>query len=330
MTLRFRKRIFMAPEGGNDGGTATATPAPAAPAAPEPGQQDNANPGIPASTPATGLLKKSTPGGEPPDPSPASPSPDPASVPTPGQIADRPEYIAEQFWNVESGVPKVEELSKSYNELRNQNNKLMADKGKGAPEKAEDYLTDYKPPLRSRPSGDQKEGDVMDRYGDLDAADPVFVAMAKFAKNGNMSPANFTDGMQELMEALHPLLPEPFNAETEAALLGEGAEQMIKINEDWVNGLAGRGILNEKQHDLLLGFSSTAAGVELVNILRQNSGEKPIPKNLNGGIPTGVKTGAECAAMMEDDRYRADGPAGDAFRAEVDKEFAKTHGTGPA
>ena len=47
------------------------------------------------------------------------------------------------------------------------------------------------------------------------------------------------------------------------------------------------------------------------------SSTKPIPKNLNGGVPTGRKTPEECAAMMDDERYRADGPAGDAYRAEV-------------
>ena len=76
-----------------------------------------------------------------------------------------------------------------------------------------------------------------------------------------------------------------------------------------------------------LGFGSTALGVQLTNKLRLNSGEKPIPGKLNGNANKGRKTPDECQAMMDDERYRADGAAGDAFRAEVDKAFAETFGT---
>jgi len=247
-----------------------------------------------------------------------------------GEIAERPDYIAEQFWDKEKGVLKDEALSTSYNDLRKEFNKLNQEKSNGAPKDAQDYLTDYKPPHRARPAEGQKDGDELDRYGELDAKDPVFVAMASFAKKGNMSPGDFTDGMQELMETLHPLLPEPFNPEKEKAILGESAEHIIKTNRDWIDTLARNGIVNEDEFNLLLGFGSTALGVQLTNKLRLNSGEKPIPVNLNGGANKGRKTPAECAAMMEDDLYRADGPAGDAFRAEVDKAFAETYGTDPA
>ncbi len=304
---------------------ATATPETAAPAEGT-GSENNSNGNSPQAESSEGLLASA--GGE--DEA-AAPAPEtPGTTPEPGTIADRPEYIAEQFWNTESGTPKVEELSKSYNELRNQNNKLMAEKGKGAPEEAGEYLKDYKPPHRSRPSGDQKEGDVLDRFGELDAGDPVFVAISKFAKNGNMSKGQFDDGMQTLMEELHGILPEPFNPEKEKGLLGEGAEQMIKTNRSWIDTLARNGVVNEDEFNLLLGFGSTALGVQLTNKLRLNSGEKPIPGKLNGNANTGRKTPDECQAMMADERYYADGPAGDAFRAEVDKAFAETFGTNPA
>jgi len=302
---------------------AETTPPAATPPADNPGGNN------PPANQAPGLLADA--GNENSGTPPAAETTPPASeTPAPGTITERPAYIAEQFWDKDSGTPKVEALSTSYNELRNQNNKLMQEKGNGAPEKAEEYLTDYKPPHRGRPSGDQKEGDVLDRYGDLDPQDPVFVAMAKFAKNGNMSPANFTDGMQDLMEALHPLLPEPFDGEKEKAILGEGGEHMIKTNRDWLDTLARNGVVNEDEFNLLLGFGSTALGVQLTNKLRLNSGEKPIPRDLNGGANKGRKTPDECSAMMEDERYHADGPAGDAYRAEVDAAFAATYGTDAA
>lgn len=261
---------------------------------------------------------------------PAPEAKDPTATPEPGTIAERPAYIAEQFWDVEKGTLKDEALANSYNELRNKFNKLSQDKGGKAPEKAEDYLVDYKPPHRARPSDGQKDGDLLDRYGELDPKDPVFVAMANFAKKGGMSPADFNDGMQELMETLHPILPEVFNPAKEKALLGEGAEQMIKTNRGWIDTLARNGVVNEDEFNLLLGFGATALGVQLTNKLRLNSGEKPIPVNLNGGANKGRKTPDECQAMMADERYHADGAVGDAYRAEVDKAFAETFGTDPA
>ena len=265
----------------------------------------------PKADPAKGLLADA-PGTDPTSaPAPDTTTPGTAPAPEPGTIAERPAYIAEQFWDKEKGALKDEALSTSYNELRKEFNKLSQEKGQQSPDKAEDYLVDYKPPHRSRPSGEQKEGDVLDRYGDLDPQDPVFVAMANFAKKGNMSPADFTDGMQELMETLHPLLPDVFNPEKEKALLGEGAEHMINTNRDWINTLARNGVVNEDEFNLLLGFGGTALGVQLTNKLRLNSGEKPSPGKLNGAANKGRKTPDECAAMMQDERYHADGPAGE-------------------
>ncbi len=310
--------------------------APAAPATPgsTPAPEDNSSGNSPPASPAPGLLADggNKSGAEPP--ATETPSPDPG----PGKIAERPEYIAEQFWDPATGTLKDEALANSYNDLRKEFNKLSQDKGNGAPENAEDYLVDYKPPHRSRPSGDQKEGDVLDRYGDLDAKDPVFVAMAKFAKDANMSPAQFTDGMQELMETLHPLLPKPYNEEKEKEILGEGAENMINTNRDWIDTLARNGVVNEDEFNLLLGFGSTALGVQLTNKLRLNSGEKPIPVNLNGGENKGRKSPDECAALMAvettpgsgDLLKDADTPAGAAHRNAIDKAFATTYGTDSA
>jgi len=291
----------------------------------ESNSESNSNRNSPKPNQAPGLLVDAGSDGE--TPSPTTETPDTPVAPDPGTIAERPEYISEQFWDLEKGTLKDEALAASYNELRMEFNKLSQEKGQEGPEKAEDYLVDYKPPHRSRPSGDQKDGDVLDRYGDLDPKDPVFAAMANFAKKGNMSPADFTDGMQELMETLHPLLPEVFNPEKEKALLGEGAEHMIQTNRSWIDTLARNGVVNEDEFNLLLGFGGTALGVQLTNKLRLNSGERSIPGKLNGGANKGRKTPDECNAMMGDERYMADGPAGDAYRIEVDKAFAETFGT---
>lgn len=282
------------------------------------------------STPASGLLADAKKTDEKPaSETPAKDEPGKTTEPE-AQIAERPPEIDEQFWDTEKGVIKGEVLGKSYKDLRKEYDKLVQNKGEKAPEKAEDYLTDYKPPHRARPTGDQKEGDVLERYGELKADDPVFIAMSKAAKGADMSQAQFNDLMQIAMEELHPILPEPFNAEKEKALLGDSAENMITTNRDWIDTLARNGVVNEDEFKLLLAFGGTALGVQLTNKLRLNSGEKPIPIKLNGNANTGRKTPDECQAMMADDRYYADGAAGDAYRKEVDAAFADTHGTDKA
>lgn len=336
MSLKFRNRIFLMPDGdANAGGTATQEgtensggEGEDSSASSEPGGNGSQNSG-------EGLLANANPSTEGQAPATETPNPDPAPTPEPGTIANRPDHIAEQFWDVEKGTPKIEALAKGYNELRNQNNKLMADKGQGSPEKAEDYLTDYKPPHRSRPSGDQKEGDVMHRYGELDAGDPVFVAVSKFAKNGNMSKGNFDDGMQQLMEDLHEILPEPLNPEKEMEILGETGKQMVDTSRDWADTLFRNGVVNEGEFTHLLTLGKNAIGIQLMNKLRLNSGEKPIPIKLNGGANNGVKTPDECSAMMAMETAPGSGallkdedsPAGAAHREAIDKAFAETFGT---
>jgi len=322
MPLQFRKNIFMMPDGdANAGGTATETPAPTA----APASEDNSNGNSPTPSSAPGLLADAPTGDN--DGAPATETPGSDVLPDGSLPGDRPDYFPKHYWNEEKGEGNTEELAKGYNNLRAELNKVNQEKGTGAPETAEAYLEDYQPPHRTRPATGEKEGEVMDRYGSLDPKDPVFVAMAKFAKQGNMSPAAFTDGMQELLETLHPLLPEVFNPEKEKGILGEGAENMIKTNRDWIDTLARNGVINEDEFNLLLGFGANALGVQLTNKLRLNSGEKPIPVDLNGPANQGRKTPAECQAMMADERYHQEGPVGDAYRAEVDKAFAETHGT---
>jgi len=276
--------------------------------------------------PAAGLLANATKKEE----TPASETPsetDPLKTEVPGTPAERPDWYPKNYWDEEKGEGRDKDLGEGYTKLRAEYNKLQQEKGGGAPEKAEDYLTDYKPPHRSRPAEGQKDGDALDRYGELDSSDPAFVALANFAKKGDMSKANFEEGMQTLMEELHPILPEPFDAESEKAILGEGADKIIETNRDWIDTLMRNGVVNEDEFNLLLGFGGSALGVQLTNKLRLNSGEKPIPIKLNGNANTGRKTPDECQAMMADPRYYEDGAAGDTYRAEVDKAFADTYGT---
>lgn len=308
----------------------TETPEATPPATTNPegtGTPDNAGSDPTPIDPSKGLLEGAGNEGAPsftPEPSQEA---DPSKAPS---TVERPQDIGEQFWDPVKGEVRAESLAKAYNDSRKQNNKLLQQlDGKGvAPDKSEDYLQDYRPPARARAAAGEKEGQPLERFGDLDAQDPVIVAMSKAAKNANLSKGQFDDFMQDIMEGIHPLLPEPFNGEKELASLGKNGAQLVKMNKAWIDRLASNGVLNETEYNLMLKFGSTADGVLLTNKLRIGAGEKPIP--ITSTVETGRKTPDECAAMLNDDRYDADGPEGDSYRAEVSKQFALTHGTDPA
>lgn len=302
---------------------ATATPeAPATPAEPaaNPAPEDNQT--SKSSGPPEGLLASA--GIEKPlDELPVEEQAPPVGE---GALTERPANVPEQFWDSEKGEVKAEVLSNSYNDLRKQFNKMAQETGK-APEDFNTYLEDFKPPHRARAKGDETEGKEFTRYSKTNSDNPVFQVVAKAAKSANMSKGQFDDFIQDVMEGMHEHLPEPFSAEKEMEMLGEGAETLINTNSTWATNLMKNGTLNENEFNHLMGVGKTALGVQLLNKLRLETGEKPIPVNLNGGVKTGQKTPDECQAMIADPRYHEDGPVGDAYRAEVDKQFAKTFGT---
>lgn len=298
----------------------------------DPGPIDGAPPADPNAPPAAeppaktpGVMGQHQP--EPPkgDEPPKHPADEPPA-PEPPKEGEKPDHVPEQFWDKEKKEVDMEAFSKSYADIRNQNNKLLQD-GPGAPlETAEEYLKDFIPPTKGRPGVGGVDGMPLDRFQEgLDNGDPVFKVAANAAKKAELSKKQFDEFIFTFMEESNELLPKPVNVKEEMESLGDGAEMLVQTNVNWVNSLMSNGILNQDQHARLFEMGSDAIGVELVNKLRLNSGEKPIP--VNASVNKGAKTPAECQAMIADPRYRQDGPEGDAYRAEVDAEFIKTYGT---
>ena len=240
--------------------------------------------------------------------------------------AERPDSLPEQFWDKEKGELKSESLVKSYLDLRKEFNKVKKEKG-GKNEKAletsEEYLEDFEVPKEIETEDGVKS---LDRIRDLPNDDPVVVSFSKAAKKYNLSKEQFTGIVADVLAGANDLLPEPFNREAEMEALGgeEKAIPVIRTNQKYLLHLHKNGVLNEDQYKYALDFGATAIGVETLNKLRVNAGEKPIPTGAS--VNTGAKTQDECAAMMNDPRYNEEGPAGDAYRAEVEAEFKKTYG----
>ena len=249
--------------------------------------------------------------------------PDPEKKDDEVQAGERPKDIPEQFWDKEKGILKAEALGKSYADLRKEFNKLQKSKQNGkALDTAEAYLEDFQTPTEYENEEGEKVN--LDRIRDIPTDDPGLVAYSKAAKKWGLSKEQFEGVMLDVLAGSNDGLPEPFNRQAELDALGgeDKALPVIQTNQRWLLHLHKTGILNEDQYKYSLDFGTTAIGVETLNKIRVNSGEKPIP--VGASVNLGAKTPDELAAMMDDPRYKAETPAGNAYRAEVEAEYKKS------
>lgn len=244
----------------------------------------------------------------------AAPAPKDEGKPT------RPEWAPEQFWNAERNELNGEKLAKSYNDLRAEFNKGKKGQGK-TPDSPEGYLDDFTI-QRERGEGDDKV--TLERIREVAGDDPALLAFAEVAHKNGLTDKQFKSLVSDAMFAFDGLMPEPFDVNREIEALGmasmDEAKALIATNKNWLDRLHASGTLNEDQYLAARQMGMSALGLQTLNALREQAGEKPIPTNTmksNGGM----KTKAELGEMMKDPRYSADGEAGEAFRAEVARGF---------
>lgn len=233
------------------------------------------------------------------------------------KASDRPENIPEQFWDAEAGEVKTVELAKSYSDLRKQFNQLQNDKGE-VPEDQAEYLTNFE---------FKREDGKTDNIPDIADDDPGLAAAAAAAKNAGLSTSQFASFVNDFLQAIDPALsdamPEQVDLDAEIAKLGgkEKAIPVIKANAMFIRTMVDSGTFSEAEAEYAKKFAETAVGVSVLNKLRVNTGEAPIPMNVI--VTEGAKSEADIQKMMADDRYKAQGSEGDAYRAEVEEEIAR-------
>tara|TARA_Y100000310_G_scaffold291453_1_gene319417 strand:+ start:6595 stop:7548 length:954 start_codon:yes stop_codon:yes gene_type:complete len=246
-----------------------------------------------------------------------------------GDLAERPEHVPEQFWDKDKGEVRIEALTKSYEDLRKEANRLREDKGKGAAlETPEAYLEGF---TLSTTRGEGDEAQTLDRVRKFNADDPALLAFAKVAKKLGLSKDEFDTGLTDFLFDINAMLPAPIDLDSEREKLGgkETAAVTIGTNKRWLKNLQTSGEINEAELGRGIALCSDALGVQLIDKLRTMTGEAPIP--LRGGIvPDGAKSKAELEAMIADPLYRDPGAKGDAYREKVDEEYKKSVGTAPS
>ena len=248
-----------------------------------------------------------------------------ASEPRDDGKPTRPDWAPEQFWNAEKNELNGEKLAKSYNDLRAEFNKGRKGLGK-TPDSPDGYLEDFKIE-RERGEGDDKK--TLERIREVAGDDPALLAFAEVAHKNGLTDKQFKSLVSDAMFAFDGLMPEPFDLDREIEALGmptiDDAKNLIATNKNWLDRMHADGTLNEDQYLAARQMGMSALGLQTLNALREQAGEKPIPTNTmrsNGGM----KTRAELAEMMKDPRYSEDSPIGEQYRDEVSRGFVALTG----
>lgn len=221
----------------------------------------------------------------------------------PIEIADRPEFLEEQFWNSEKGEANIEVLAKSYKDLRTEFNKRNDDK---VGETFEDYATeDF--------FATQEIAEIKD--------DPAMKIALEAAKESGLGVKQAHSFINKFMSEMSALKPQPVDMKEELMKLGKNGPHMVSGIKTWVDGIKNRGDINEEVHAEILKLGATAAGIKALDFLRQKSGVLNIP---TGAAMTGTThMSAQDWYSATYDTHAENGESKDAYNVRM-HELGKT------
>lgn len=174
-------------------------------------------------------------------------------------VAERPDYIDEQFWDAEKGEVNSEGLAKSYKELRNKFNEKNNDK---VGESTEDYLTD----------------DFMSQEGiEGMKEDPAFQMALEAAKDAGLGVKQAQAFIGKFMAGIGEFAPATVDVQAELGKLGKNGPHIVSGLKTWIDGMKNHGDINDEVHAEILKLGTTAAGIKALDVLRQKAGVMNIP-----------------------------------------------------
>ena len=226
--------------------------------------------------------------------------------------AERPDYIAEKFWDAEKGEPRLESMAKAYSDLEK---KLGQGAGK-PPKSPEDYSINIE---------DEK---IKALFPDGDPSkDPVMQNLTKKLHEKGVSQQVYESVMNVALEAVAENFEEnkvpDIDPKEEREKLGPQADKIITNQTQFLEQMFKQGHVNEEQMGEILILTETANGLKALQAIRNYYGDQQkIPTNLTPG--GGVKSKDELMKMQADPKYGSDPE----YTATVDKEYEKKYGTG--
>ncbi len=217
---------------------------------------------------------------------------------TTDETYERPDWFPEKFWDEAEG-PDLENLVKGYGELEKQFSQ-------GKHKAPEEYSTEA-----------------------LDAAgytndDPIVQAYTSWAKENGINQAAFDQLVGSITELAGDNLAEAkLDYDKERKALGNNADEIIKSNVNWADGLQRKGIISEQEREELNFWGGTAVGQRLMQKVRQMTGdmsEIPIAAVPDAGISE-EDFKADIQTKMADPRYGSDAK----YTREVEQLFEQRY-----
>lgn len=231
-------------------------------------------------------------------------------------IPERPENVPEKFWDVKEGKLRQDSVLKAFDDTQKELSRLQGDV---KPVKdASEYLTEDM----------VKDGKLIVPEGldeEILIDDPVLVRIMDSLQAKGIAQELGTEILKDLVTALGENLDPILDLDVEITKLGDNGRAVVEANHTWVESLRSTDTITEQQEKMLLSFSADAAGMQVLNILRMETGEKPIPLLLTP-LDGGAVSLEKWEAMMEDPKYQSD----PAWRKKTHAYGEKVHGTGNA
>ena len=218
---------------------------------------------------------------------------------------EKPDWLPENFWNEKEGKINIEGLSKSYKDLR----KAFNDRNN---DPSSDHLSDYMADKFFDEDGFYKHDNPDLKFS---KDDEILREAFKTAQEAGMGIKQSHFFINKFLESIKDTLPPQITYDEEVKKLGKNGIHIIQGVKKWVDGLEDQGSINKEVKEELYKLGKTAAGVQALNVLRQRTGEQPLPT-------ADVVSGS--LLMSADDWYSATyethGEAGES-RAEYDQRM---------
>lgn len=222
----------------------------------------------------------------------------PLAAPAAPVEVTRPDYVPEKFWDAEKKAPRLEDLGKSYAELERRHHMRTDDLRKTVESEVRDGLYKDRPATPKDYKLEPSKGFLPDGMKfEANPDDPFLKAITEIGHQRGMSQDDFSHLVDGYLESLSSQFPDPV---AELRALGPKAASRVENAKMWAEAN-----IPPKQLKALGAVTMTAAGIELVEWVRDQIGEPRLGDLSVSGLSSGTAalTAETLTQMQADDRY---------------------------
>ena len=198
-----------------------------------------------------------------------------------GEIASRPDYVPEKFWDTESSSVRMEDVFKSYGEIE-KSGRARADTMRKSilDEMASEKQANLPESYEARIPESLAESLPEDFNFEFNEEDPMFQWWNSYASENGISQEQFESGIGAYVQMQYMNNPDP---SAEYAKLGESGEERAHHVGAWVDKT-----FSPETANALAGFATNAAAVTALEEIMALGGEPRFAPFMSdtGSVPT--------------------------------------------